>query len=104
LNGRGIAYDSLRYSRKASADHTSAIALDPNEPQFLRIERDATPGAAGLRPATWREPLPAAPKSVEPTEWFVVKLDEADGATIAGGEPAGPSPAGRVRGRIHDDD
>jgi len=41
---------------------------------------------------------------VEPTEWFVVKLDHADGATIATGETAGRTPAGAARGVIRNDD
>ena len=41
---------------------------------------------------------------VEPTEWFVVRLDRADGATIATGETAGPVPAGAARGVIRNDD
>ena len=41
---------------------------------------------------------------VEPTESFVVKLDHADGATIATGETAGPTPAGAALGRIRDNE
>jgi alpha-tubulin suppressor-like RCC1 family protein len=39
---------------------------------------------------------------IEPTESFLVKIDHADGATIAGGATAGDSPAGVARGVIRD--